>query len=117
MEVCVLETTAAHAQMVGPDSRVRGLNASLHVFMASALLLPRSVSVMKAGEANTATKYKVLCSDNSGNLLHHSIVTCIHIRTAVCNPPCQNGGTCIVSGFCVCPTDWQGPLCGYPRHY
>ena len=33
------------------------------------------------------------------------------LYTAVCYPPCENGGTCIIPGTCICPVDWQGHRC------
>ncbi|XP_049629669.1 epidermal growth factor-like protein 7 isoform X3 [Suncus etruscus] len=29
----------------------------------------------------------------------------------VCQPPCQNGGTCVRPGRCQCPKGWQGASC------
>ncbi|UJR11991.1 hypothetical protein I4U23_016169 [Adineta vaga] len=29
----------------------------------------------------------------------------------VCNPGCQNGGTCIADSTCSCPADFSGPTC------
>ncbi|XP_055988799.1 epidermal growth factor-like protein 7 isoform X2 [Sorex fumeus] len=28
-----------------------------------------------------------------------------------CQPPCQNGGTCVRPGRCLCPVGWQGAFC------
>ena len=30
---------------------------------------------------------------------------------AICNPPCANGGECILPGRCSCSTEWQGRRC------
>lgn len=30
---------------------------------------------------------------------------------AICQPPCQNGGSCVQPGRCQCPAGWQGDLC------
>ncbi|XP_077004947.1 epidermal growth factor-like protein 7 isoform X2 [Tamandua tetradactyla] len=30
---------------------------------------------------------------------------------AICQPPCQNGGSCVQPGRCQCPTGWQGDTC------
>uniref|UniRef100_A0A2K6FJ90 Epidermal growth factor-like protein 7 n=1 Tax=Propithecus coquereli TaxID=379532 RepID=A0A2K6FJ90_PROCO len=30
---------------------------------------------------------------------------------AVCQPPCQNGGSCVQPGRCRCPAGWQGDTC------
>ncbi|XP_006863878.1 PREDICTED: epidermal growth factor-like protein 7 [Chrysochloris asiatica] len=30
---------------------------------------------------------------------------------AVCQPPCQNGGSCVQPGRCHCPAGWQGNTC------
>ncbi|XP_058528980.1 epidermal growth factor-like protein 7 isoform X2 [Ochotona princeps] len=30
---------------------------------------------------------------------------------AVCQPPCQNGGSCVQPGQCHCPAGWQGDTC------
>ncbi|KAM9721702.1 epidermal growth factor-like protein 7 isoform 5-T6 [Dama dama] len=30
---------------------------------------------------------------------------------AVCQPPCQNGGSCVQPGRCHCPAGWQGDAC------
>ncbi|KAM6170133.1 epidermal growth factor-like protein 7 [Rhynchocyon petersi] len=32
-------------------------------------------------------------------------------RAAVCQPPCQNGGSCVRPGLCRCPDGWQGDSC------
>ena len=31
--------------------------------------------------------------------------------TAVCDPPCLNGGECSEDGVCVCPNGWNGDQC------
>ncbi|XP_061290078.1 epidermal growth factor-like protein 7 isoform X1 [Bos javanicus] len=31
--------------------------------------------------------------------------------TAICQPPCQNGGSCVQPGRCHCPAGWQGNAC------
>uniref|UniRef100_A0A8C2SDA4 Epidermal growth factor-like protein 7 n=1 Tax=Capra hircus TaxID=9925 RepID=A0A8C2SDA4_CAPHI len=30
---------------------------------------------------------------------------------AICQPPCQNGGSCVQPGRCHCPAGWQGDAC------
>uniref|UniRef100_A0A8C0MAT9 Epidermal growth factor-like protein 7 n=1 Tax=Canis lupus familiaris TaxID=9615 RepID=A0A8C0MAT9_CANLF len=30
---------------------------------------------------------------------------------AICQPPCQNGGSCVQPGRCHCPAGWQGNTC------
>ncbi|KAM9206628.1 epidermal growth factor-like protein 7 isoform 4-T9 [Dugong dugon] len=30
---------------------------------------------------------------------------------AICQPPCQNGGSCVQPGRCHCPAGWQGHTC------
>ncbi|XP_054440770.1 epidermal growth factor-like protein 7 isoform X1 [Pteronotus mesoamericanus] len=30
---------------------------------------------------------------------------------AICQPPCQNGGSCVQPGHCRCPAGWQGDTC------
>ncbi|KAK1333983.1 hypothetical protein QTO34_004981 [Cnephaeus nilssonii] len=30
---------------------------------------------------------------------------------AICQPPCQNGGSCVQPGRCHCPAGWQGGSC------
>ncbi|XP_016066525.1 PREDICTED: epidermal growth factor-like protein 7 isoform X2 [Miniopterus natalensis] len=32
-------------------------------------------------------------------------------RAAICQPPCQNGGSCVQPGRCRCPAGWQGDSC------
>ncbi|XP_006163415.2 epidermal growth factor-like protein 7 isoform X4 [Tupaia chinensis] len=32
-------------------------------------------------------------------------------RAAPCQPPCQNGGSCVHPGHCRCPAGWQGDAC------
>ena len=32
-------------------------------------------------------------------------------RAAVCNPSCQNGGTCTTPNTCNCPPTWDGSYC------
>ena len=34
-----------------------------------------------------------------------------NLPTAVCLPPCANGGTCILPGHCACPLGWEGSRC------
>ncbi|XP_036892533.1 epidermal growth factor-like protein 7 isoform X3 [Sturnira hondurensis] len=31
--------------------------------------------------------------------------------TAICQPPCQNGGSCVQPGRCHCPAGWRGDTC------
>ncbi|XP_054514548.1 epidermal growth factor-like protein 7 isoform X3 [Pan troglodytes] len=31
--------------------------------------------------------------------------------TAICQPPCRNGGSCVQPGRCRCPAGWQGDTC------
>uniref|UniRef100_A0A8C2YNA8 Epidermal growth factor-like protein 7 n=1 Tax=Chinchilla lanigera TaxID=34839 RepID=A0A8C2YNA8_CHILA len=31
--------------------------------------------------------------------------------TAICQPPCGNGGSCVWPGRCHCPAGWQGNTC------
>nr|XP_036863607.1 epidermal growth factor-like protein 7 isoform X5 [Manis javanica] len=33
------------------------------------------------------------------------------IPTAICQPPCQNGGSCVQPGRCHCPAGWRGSTC------
>ncbi|XP_076425295.1 epidermal growth factor-like protein 7 isoform X2 [Peromyscus maniculatus bairdii] len=33
------------------------------------------------------------------------------LPTAICQPPCGNGGSCIRPGHCRCPVGWQGDTC------
>ncbi|XP_060055356.1 epidermal growth factor-like protein 7 isoform X3 [Erinaceus europaeus] len=30
---------------------------------------------------------------------------------AICQPPCQNGGSCVLPGHCHCPAGWRGTSC------
>ena len=41
----------------------------------------------------------------------HRINLILFSLTAVCNPPCRNGGTCVYPDECVCPKGWRGYLC------
>lgn len=34
---------------------------------------------------------------------------------AVCNPPCLNGGKCIVDNVCFCPEEFRGNVCQYRK--
>ncbi|XP_047279409.1 epidermal growth factor-like protein 7 isoform X6 [Homo sapiens] len=31
--------------------------------------------------------------------------------TAICQPPCRNGGSCVQPGRCRCPAGWRGDTC------
>ncbi|XP_049862899.1 hemocytin [Schistocerca gregaria] len=31
----------------------------------------------------------------------------------ICDPPCQNGGSCLTFNVCLCPQDYRGPQCQY----
>ncbi|XP_071457274.1 epidermal growth factor-like protein 7 isoform X1 [Marmota flaviventris] len=33
------------------------------------------------------------------------------LPTAICQPPCGNGGSCVHPGHCHCPAGWQGDTC------
>ncbi|XP_024418033.2 epidermal growth factor-like protein 7 isoform X2 [Desmodus rotundus] len=35
---------------------------------------------------------------------------------AICQPPCQNGGSCVQPGRCHCPAGWQGDTCQTDGH-
>lgn len=32
----------------------------------------------------------------------------------VCDPPCENGGRCLLNNVCECPQGFRGPQCNYP---
>ena len=36
---------------------------------------------------------------------------CMRISTAICKPPCANGGKCVSPGKCICGRGWSGPRC------
>lgn len=36
--------------------------------------------------------------------------------SAICQPPCQNGGRCLRPGSCVCPTGYAGTYCQYQAY-
>ncbi|KAK2498822.1 hypothetical protein MC885_002858 [Smutsia gigantea] len=39
------------------------------------------------------------------------LVTGLPGPTAICQPPCQNGGSCVQPGRCHCPAGWRGSTC------
>ena len=50
------------------------------------------------------------------------IVVCMYLESvliltiaAVCYPPCQNGGTCIIPGTCICQLGYDGHRCEYAQ--
>jgi len=38
-------------------------------------------------------------------------------NAAICNPQCENGGTCVQPGVCVCESGWTGERCGQGLSY
>ena len=34
------------------------------------------------------------------------------LKTAVCSPACQGGGTCVAPNTCMCPGGLEGNVCG-----
>ncbi len=46
-------------------------------------------------------------------ILSHLLV----FLTAVCDPPCANGGRCLPNNFCECPQEFRGPQCNYRRSF
>lgn len=49
---------------------------------------------------------RLLTKSNVTNLLHFWV-----LHTAVCDPPCENGGQCLTSGYCSCAEGWTGKRC------
>ncbi|XP_070571017.1 epidermal growth factor-like protein 7 isoform X2 [Ptychodera flava] len=47
------------------------------------------------------------CSCPSGYTLNGDGRSC----DAVCDPPCQNGGTCVAPNDCNCPAEYEGQIC------
>ena len=39
---------------------------------------------------------------------HHALIL---LFAAVCNSPCQNGGTCTAPDTCTCDVGWTGVQC------
>lgn len=39
------------------------------------------------------------------------IINGLYICLAVCNPYCENGGTCEKPNKCSCPKNYEGPSC------
>ena len=38
-------------------------------------------------------------------------ITAVEIFAAICFPPCQNGGRCILPGTCACSLEYEGHRC------
>ena len=120
MEACVQEITHARVPEGGLEQPVSGHSAPFPVSMVDASLLRLSARVRLAGEDPTVTK---VFNDSRCALVIGELNWCLSLSllynyecAAACSPPCLNGGTCIVSGFCLCPYEWQGPLCEYSRY-
>lgn len=43
--------------------------------------------------------------------VHHFIPFIVSLPSALCNPVCQNNGTCISPEICACPSGYHGKLC------
>lgn len=106
--------THAHALVVGLAQLVSRPSAPFHASTAVVSPLPLNAYVMQAGEEPTAIKAcQKIFFGGSACFIQNSL-TQLH-NAVSCDPPCQNGGTCVISGFCLCPLEWQGPLCEYSR--
>ena len=60
-----------------------------------------------------------------GPFIHYSntiqrvnLLTCLKlnfITLAHCEPECENGGTCLSPGICLCQRKFKGPACQYGK--
>ena len=49
---------------------------------------------------------------NVGFWFYHYLYSCVCYNTAVCSPPCENGGTCSAPDTCTCDIGFTGTECG-----
>ncbi|XP_048669266.1 epidermal growth factor-like protein 7 isoform X3 [Marmota marmota marmota] len=51
------------------------------------------------------------CGAGEGSRSQDTAVPRPPLPTAICQPPCGNGGSCVHPGHCHCPAGWQGDTC------
>ena len=81
------------------------------------VLNPMYVVATQVGLVKNVIKvYALLCKlacmheQCKSSLLRITVSSC-SIYAALCYPDCQNGGTCVFPGHCVCPTNTHGYRC------
>ena len=61
---------------------------------------------------SSCVKSVLFCCNESPTLHCTSFESILPQLTAMCTPPCQNGGTCSSPGVCDCDTSrWKGSRC------
>ena len=63
-----------------------------------------SVTVPVAGKERDAMNV-------SRKTLYHAHVLLTVFSAAICEPMCENGGSCKALGYCQCTPGWRGQLC------
>ena len=76
--------------------------------MEAAALHRMSVLVYQSGLEMFVKK---VCKSNIQVHYMHLFLYDIMYSIAVCFPECQNNGTCVRPGHCVCPSSWEGRYC------
>ena len=91
--------------------------------VAEPVLQQTSVNVCNTGPEINARSVSINLH-STVHALHHvvllsSINNAIHARfhLAMCDQPCQNGGTCAAPNACACSYGWEGPTCESIRTY
>ncbi len=53
----------------------------------------------------------VISSENTGMIHQMLDFYVLHFLSAMCSPPCKNGGHCIRNNICSCVEGYSGPRC------
>ena len=82
--------------------------------MHNSCMMHECKSVCKDASQETTTHQVILICMNFTVICPSMswLTICINIaHAAVCNPSCQNGGTCTAPNTCSCPPTWDGSYC------
>ncbi|KAG8519882.1 von Willebrand factor D and EGF domain-containing protein, partial [Galemys pyrenaicus] len=84
-----------------------------------------SASASRAGMDPPAVQIAALCFSaichppckNGGHCVRKNVCACREGYTGICNPTCMNGGKCIEPNICSCPSGWRGKQCSTRKKY